>query len=37
MGKGLPGLKSGEGHMTHGNMGRVASEDGIIGGRAHVG
>jgi hypothetical protein len=36
MGKGLPGLKSGEGQMTHGNRGRVASEDGITEGRAHV-
>jgi hypothetical protein len=37
MGKGPPGLKRREGQMTHGNRGRVASEDGITGGRAHVG
>jgi hypothetical protein len=38
MGKGPPGLKSGEGQMTHGNRGKVGrSEDDITGGRAHVG
>jgi hypothetical protein len=31
MGKGPPGLKRGDGHMTHGNRGRVALEDGIMG------
>jgi hypothetical protein len=31
MGKGPPGLKSGEGQMTHGNRGKVAPEDDITG------
>jgi hypothetical protein len=37
MGKGPPGLKSGDGQMTHGNRGEAAQEDDITGGRAHVG
>jgi hypothetical protein len=31
MGKGPPGLKSGEGQMTHGSRGKVAPEDDITG------
>jgi hypothetical protein len=31
MGKGPPGLKSGEGQMTHGNRGKVAPKDDITG------